>query len=311
MKRTLPYPDGSWTWDYKPRPWLKEKDFVWVCHQLTKKDAAGKVTRWAVASDYQELFARTLTYSSGGSYANNLEHPTKVTIGEPKTIRAYQYASDFMNTLHYMPNSTETTGVLMATSEQLFASQKVAMYEDGIWMCPEIRQALVPGTKEFFDWDITMFPAFADGTRAAPTGGSGYCIFRGTPHPHEAWLLTKFMGGPEAMTAMAKAGIAQPAIRKIALTPGTWAVGPTTPPAQRYPANMIVTDQAVPFVRFDPAAYYWPSISTRLNAGLDLVWSGQSPAEPIPTCGGERTGKCALIRYCTTSICHRLTGPTA
>lgn len=277
----IPYPDGSWTWDFKPRPELKEKDFVWVCQQLTKKDNAGKVSRWAFSSDYPELLARTLTYSSGGGYANDNEHPTQVTIAQPKTIRAYQYASDFMNLFHYMPNSTETSGVLMATSEQLFASQKIAMYENGIWMVPQIRKDLIPGKEGFFDWDITLFPAFADGTRSAPTGGSGYCIFRGTEHPEEAWKLTKFMAGPVAMTAMAKAGIAQPAIKSLALTPGVWVSGPTTPESQKYPANMVATDQAVPFVRFEPSAYYWPSVNERLNSGLDLVWSGQSKAEPI------------------------------
>jgi len=277
----IPYPDGTWTWDYKIRPELKEKDFVWVCQQLIKKNSEGKVVRWAFASDYPELLARTLTYSSGGDYADNSEHPTKVTIAQPKTVRAYQYASDFMNVLHYMPNSTETTGVLMATSQQLFVSEKICMYQNGIWVVPQMRKDLVPGKEGFFDWDITLFPAFADGTRAAPTGGSGYCIFRGTQHPEEAWKLTKFMAGPVGMTAMAKAGIAQPAIKSIALTPGVWAPGPTTPKEQEYPHNILATDQAVPFVRFGPSAYYWPSVNDRLNAGLDLVWSGQSKAEPI------------------------------
>lgn len=276
----LPYPDGTWTWDYKVRPELKNKDFVWVCQQLTKKDSSGKVDRWAFASDYPELLARTFMYSAGGAYANNDEHPTKVTIADPKVVQAYQYASDFMNVLHYMPNSTETSGVLMATAEQLFAQQKIVMYQNGIWEVPQIRKDLIPGTPGFFDWDVTLFPAFADGTRAAPTGGSGYCIFRGTKHPDAAWKLTRYMAGPVGMTAMAKAGIAQPAIRSIALTPGIWAFGPTTPKDQAYPHNIIATDQAVPFVRFGPTAYYWPSVSDRLTAGLDLVWNGQAKAEP-------------------------------
>ena len=277
----IPYPDGTWTWDFKVRPELREKDFGWVCQQLVKKDAAGKIVRWGFSSDYPELLARTLTYSSGGDYADNDEHPTKVVNAQEKTIRAYQYAADFMNTLHFMPNSTETSGVLMATSQQLFVQQKIAMYQNGIWMVPQMRKDLVPGKEGFFDWDITLFPAYADGSRAAPTGGSGYCIFKGTPHPEEAWRLTKYMAGPVGMTAMAKAGIAQPAIKALALTPGVWAPGPTTPKEQEYPHNILATDQAVPFVRFGTVAYYWPSVNERLSSGLDLVWSGQSKAEPV------------------------------
>lgn len=31
----IPYPDGTWTWDFKERPELKDKDFLWVMHRLT------------------------------------------------------------------------------------------------------------------------------------------------------------------------------------------------------------------------------------------------------------------------------------
>ena len=65
------------------------------------------------------------------------------------------------------------------------------------------------------------------------------------------------MSGPVGMTAMAKAGIAQPAIRSLALTPDVWLPGPNTPPDQMYPPSRIVTDQAVPFVKFDVTAEYW------------------------------------------------------
>lgn len=284
----IPYPDGSWTWDFKERPELKDKDFVWVCDKLTKRDANGKPTRWAYASDWPELLAMTLMYSSGGRQANDDENPTKILNTDPKVIRAYQYASDFMNKLKYMPNSTETSGALQATTQQLFARQTIAMFQSGIWQVPNMRKTLVPGSKEFFDWDITLFPAYADGTRAAPTGGSGYCIFSSTKHPEEAWRLTRYMAGPVGMTAMAQAGIAQPAIRKLARTPGIWLPGPNSPKEQMYPYHRIVTDTAVPFVKFGPTADIWPAISDRLGSGLDLLWSGQSDAKTALTQGHDR-----------------------
>jgi multiple sugar transport system permease protein len=284
----IPYPDGNWTWDFKERPELKDKDFVWVCDQLTKRDANGKPTRWAFASGWPELLAQTFMYSSGGKQANDDEAPTKVLNTDPKVIRAYQYASDFMNKLKYMPNSTETSGVLQATTQQLFAQQKIAMYQNGIWEVPQMRKMLVPGSKEFFDWDITLFPAYADGTRAAPTGGSGYSVFSSTKYPEEAWKLASYMAGPVSMAAMARAGIAQPAIRKVALTPGIWVPGPDTPKEQLYPYHRIFTDKAVPFVKFPPTADIWPAVSDRLGSGLDLLWSGQSDAKTALTQGQQR-----------------------
>jgi len=277
----IPYPDGTWTWDFKVRPELREKDFLWVCQQLTKKDKKGKHIQWGFASGWPELLARTLALSSGARYADDLEHPRKVLMGEPKMIEAYQLASDIMNKYKFMPNSTETTATLQQSTQQLFANQKIAMYQNGIWEVPQMRDMIKPGKKGFFEWDITLFPAYKDGTRAAPTGGSGYAIFSSTPHPDEAWELVRFMSGPVAMTAMAKAGVAQPAIRSVAMTKGVWLVGPDTPLEERYPPSKEVTDQAVPYVVFDPIADYWPSVSERLSAGLDLLWNGQAKAEDV------------------------------
>lgn len=279
----IPYPDGTWTWDFKVRPELKEKDFVWVCQQLTKKNKQGKFDQWGFSSGWPDLFARTLALSSGARYADDLEHPKKIRMGEKKMIDAYQFASDFMNKLKFMPNSTETSSDLQLSTQQLFANQKIAMYQNGIWEVPQMRDMIKPGKKGFFEWDIALFPAYKDGTRAAPTGGSGYSIFSSTPHPDEAWELVQFMSGPVAMTAMAKAGVAQPAIRTVAMTKGVWLVGPNTPLAERYPPSKEVTDQAVPYVIFDPIADCWPSVNERLSAGLDLLWNGQATAKEVLT----------------------------
>ncbi|HSI73760.1 MAG TPA: extracellular solute-binding protein [Fimbriimonas sp.] len=283
----MPYPDGTWTWDFKVRPELKEKDFVWVCEQLTKRDAKGKPTRWAFASGWPQLLATTFAYSVGGRYANNDEQPTKVLTTDPKFVQAYQFAADFMNKMKYMPNSTDT-GTLSQTTQQLFASQKIAMYQNGIWEVPNMRKTLAPGSKEFFDWDICLFPGHVKYGKAAPTGGSGYAIFSSTPHPEEAWKLTRYMAGPAGMEAMAKAGIAQPAIRELALKPGIWVPGPDTPKEQQYPHNRIATDQAVNTVVFGPNADYWPTVETRMNSGLDLLWNGQSTAQQALSQGNAR-----------------------
>lgn len=277
----IPYPDGSWTWDFQVRPELKEKDFLWVCQQLTKKDAKGKITQWGFASGWPEQIAKTFAFSYGAQLADNSESPTKVEWNSDKMIRAYQMGSDLMNKLKFMPNSTETTGVLMSTTQHLFVQQKIAMYQNGIWEVPNMRRELKPGAKDFFEWDIALFPAYKDGTRAAPTGGSGYSIFSSTKHPQEAWKFTKYMAGPVGMTAMAKAGIAQPAIRSLALTPGVWLPGPDTPIEQKYPPSRIVTDQAVPFVKFEPTSDLWPNVVDRMQSGLDLLWNGQSNAKDV------------------------------
>jgi ABC-type sugar transport system permease subunit/ABC-type glycerol-3-phosphate transport system substrate-binding protein len=287
-KAGIPYPDGTWTWDFKERPELKEKDFIWVCRQLTKwKSRDPRKAQWGFASGWPELLARTFALETGVRLADDPEHPTKVNQADPRNIRAYQYAADFMNVLKYMPNSTETSNSLNMNTEQLFVAQKIAMFQNGIWEVPNIRRDLPLKLKDgtpnpnFFEWDITLFPAYADGTRAAPTGGSGYAIFSSTRYPEQSWKLVKFMAGPVGMAAMAKAGIAQPAIRKLALTKDVWLPGPNTPKEQFYPPSRVFTDKAVQYVVFDPTADYWPDVSDRMASGIELLWNGQAKADEV------------------------------
>lgn len=281
----VPIPDGSWTWDFKIRPELKEKDFLWVCQQFVKKDKSGKYLSWGYAPGWPQMQADTYSLQTGAYPYDNMAEPTKVLIDQPKRIKAYQFAADFSNKLHLGPSNSESAGALMMTTQQMFVQQKIAMYQNGIWEVPNMRKMLKPGSPEWFDWDICLAPAYAgeDGkpVRKYTTGGSGYSIMATTKHPDLAWKLTKYLSGPPGMTEMAKAGIAQPAIRRLALQKGVWLPDKDTPLEEQYPRNRLATDEAVPSVVFEPTTQYGISVSDRMNKGLERLWNGQLGAEPI------------------------------
>lgn len=256
----IPYPDGTWTWDFKIRPELKEKDFLWVMDRLTKKGANGKTERYGYLPGWAGLMIDSFGFSLGLRYADDPQRVTKITIDTPEWRNIYKFRQDLVDK-GWTPSNTEVTAVLQQTATALFVQGKVAMYQNGIWEVPNVRRDMKPGSKNFFDWDIALFPAHASGKRGAPTGGSGYCVFSSTKHPELAWKLTSYLSGPAGMNAMAAAGIAQPAIRKLALSE-PWAVGPSTPPDQRYPASRAtVLDKAVESVVFGPSDEYWPEVS--------------------------------------------------
>ncbi len=285
----VPYPDGSWTWDFKVRPELKEKDFLWVMEKLTKFGKDNKPTQYGYVAAWPAQAIDSLMFSFGLDYVDDYAHPTKIYYNLPDMIRIYEFYVDLTTKKKWIPSNQEVSSVLQSTTQQLFVQEKVAMFQNGIWDVPNMRKMLKPGTKEFFEWDIALYPACArDVTgkprRAFPTGGSGYSIFSSTKHPEESWKLVQFMAGPTAMAAMAKAGIAQPAIRKLALTPDLWLPGPKTPLEQQYPANRIATDQAVPFVKFDVTAEYWPEVVGLINGRRDSIYNGiLSPKEGLTT----------------------------
>ncbi len=283
-EKGIPFPDGSWTWDFKERPELKEKDFLWVMHKLTEPDPkGGKPKTYGFISGWPGLCVDTFMYSYGLSPVDNLQHPTKLLYDSPDMRKVYDLYIDLALKKKWMPSNTEVSSVLQSTTTQLFVSEKVAMYQNGIWEVPNVRKMMKPGDPKFFDWDIALYPSCArDITgkprRAFPTGGSGYSIFSSTAHPKEAWELTRYMSGPVGMKAMAAAGIAQPAIRSIALS-SAWLPGPDTPEAQRYPANRLATDQAVPFVTFGITADYYPEIGSMVDSQRDSIYNGIKPVQ--------------------------------
>lgn len=281
----LPLPDGTWTWDFKVRPELKEKDFLWVCQHFVKKDNDGKYIQWGYAPGWPQMQADTYALQMGAMQYDDYAEPSRVLADAPKRIKAFQFAADFANKLHLAPSNAEAAGSLMMTTQQMFVQKKIAMYQNGIWEVPNMRKMLKPGTPEWFDWDICLAPAYAgeDGkpVRKYTTGGSGYSIMSSTKNPDLAWKLTKFLSGPVGMTEMAKAGIAQPAIRKLALTPGIWLPGKDTPLEETFPRNRLATDEAVPYVVFDPTTQFGISVSDRFNKGLEVLWNGQGEAAKI------------------------------
>ena len=286
-------PDGSWTWDFKPRPELGSKDFITCMQKLTKFDEKGKVKQWGFSAWDSQPFTDTLVYSSGARYVDDPEAFRQLKFTDPKVVRCYDYVAELSQKRHWMPTQSELTTVVQSTAVDLFISQKLAMFQGGIWFVPHIRKAMKPGSPEFFDWDIAPAPGYQEGlngpiNHAGATGGSGYGIVSSTKHPREAWELTRWMAGAPGMNAMAAAGIAQPAIEKLA-TSDVWIPGPNTPIDQQYPHNRIVTHNLVSTVVFAPSAEYWSEVNGLVNSKSDTIYNGTSAAGPA-LAEGQRIG---------------------
>lgn len=274
----IPYPDGSWTWDFKVRPELKEKDFLWVLQRLTKKDARGRPTRYALTTWDPMGLIDVFVYSQGARYVDDNENPHKVLFTDPRIVRAHELLANIYLKEKWIPSPSDLGSIVQSTADQLFSSQKSAMYVCGIWDAVKINRVVKPGTDRYFDWDIAMLPAFKDGTRAGPTGGSGYAVMSSTKHPKEAFALAAWMAGKPGMLAMARAGFAQPAIKSLALS-REWLPDQNTPPEVRNPMNRIITDTWVPYVVFSPSASSYPELYQFLQAKRDSIWNGQLAPE--------------------------------
>ncbi len=232
----LPYPDGTWTWDTKVRPELREKDFVWVMEQLTKRKAgAAKPYQYGLATAWPQLWMETLLTSSNVKMWDSDEKPTRLFLDDPKVIEVFQFAADCLNKLHFMPSNADVSLGSGSTMQDEFRRGHVAMLQSGGWEIRDMRAKMQD------DWDIAPFPRFARGdSDFLPGEGEGIGMFATTTHPKETWEWIKWFCGRPGLIPMGQTGSTQPSIRALALQPGVWlpAVGQKMPPE-----HIEITDQ--------------------------------------------------------------------
>ena len=274
-KEGIPYPDGSWTWDFKAHP-EDPKDFTSILQKLQKKDDAGKVIGWGLVPDDPAFLIDAFTYGQGARYVDDPEDPKRLLYDDPRVIDAYQLYADLATKDRLIPSTVSLAGT---SSRQLFTQGKCAMFLSGIWPTNDLRKEIAkPSEEGGFRWDIGLSPSYRNGKRAYPTGGSGYAIMASTKHKEAAWELTRWMAGPPGMTAMAAAGIAQPAIRRLALEE-PWIPGPHTPPEQQIPHNRIITDTAEKSVVFAPTGFLWSEVNSIARQPTSQVYAGDRTAK--------------------------------
>lgn len=177
------YPTDDWTWD----------DFVETAKQLT--DTESGIYGAAVQLDEQAGWYNTI--GSFGGYVISDDKKTS-GFGDEKTIAGIQCWKDLIDA-GVSPSYAQLTDT---SSNTMFESGKLAMQWNGSWAVSEYI-----GIDEIKDKiDVVSVPS-VDGKKSCVIHGLGNVIFSQTEHPEEAWKFVEFLGGKEAMTMQAEAGI--------------------------------------------------------------------------------------------------------
>ena len=251
----IPYPTDDWDW----------AQFLAVCQKLVKKDAAGKVTRWAFIDDWTMI--DPWIYSAGARWVDDVKKPTKWTLADDnRFVQGIQFRANLMHKWKVMPAPSSLTSMGGMGSSDLFMNGTVAMFLSGIWKTPRFREI------KNFDWDIVMFPRGNTGVRAFSTGGSGYGILKSSKHKKESWALVKYISGEEGAKQLAATGLAQPAIMSVAQS-ALFLDG-------QKPLNKKMLLDAVRYVKYPPMAKNAAEIANGIVVPqLDRFWSGTATAE--------------------------------
>lgn len=249
----IPYPEDSWTWN----------DLLRIARELTKKDESGRVTQYGFYGWAWQNFI----YGNGGKFVDDVKHPTKVLLDNPKAVAGLQFYADLSNLYGVMPSPIAFTNYGMG-ADRMFANDRIAMFLSGVWETPLFRNYNL-------SWDVAMFPRGPDGTRAFGTGGTGYAILKSSKHKKEAWEVLKALTGTPGQEQFAKRGLAQPARKEVAEGPAF--AGDTQPPA-----NKKMLNEAVKHVVFSPFHPAWREIEEKIiKPKLDLIFNGNKKAEEV------------------------------
>lgn len=264
----IPYPDGSWSWDYVPHPERGNKDFLTVAMKLTHPASGSQPATFGYAAGDSSWTMDNFVYSSGGAFVDDIFHPTKLLYNDPKVVKAIQLTQDLEYKYNVSPSPVDlqSSGLGTVGAHDLFAQGRLAMYVCGIWEVPRFREEI-----KTFDWDIAAFPAGPTGLRGVQTGWSGYGMAATSKHKREAWELITYLSGPNGLSRLAQSGLAQPAIARLANS-SLWLDG------QR-PKNRKLTIEEVPYGHSDIMYPEWSQVEALIDPKLQLVWNHSETAQ--------------------------------
>ncbi len=256
----VPYPTSNWSWP---------GSFLSVCQKLVKKDASGKIVRWAFADPYG-IVADNFLLSDGGYYTDSETNPTRLALDSPQALEAFQFRWDLIWTYHVSPSPTDIQSYSFQNKpEDMFMNGQVAMIDSGIWHTPNFLEKGI-------SFDVVEFPKGPKGTRGWGCGGSGYAIWSGCKDKEKAWIVVKELTGPETEATLAQTGLIQPALIQVAKSDAFLkSIGP---------GNKKVLLGMPPDAHFTPFVKAWNEIwYGQVGPALDPVWLGEKkPGDVLP-----------------------------
>lgn len=252
-KARIPYPKDNWTWD----------DMLKAAKKLTLFDkATGKVVQYGLCDDWN-LWDGFIT-ANGGSYADNIAKPTRVTLDSKNAIYAIKFRQDLVYKYKVMPSPAQLTASGGVGTSEMFMAGQVAMFFSGIWKTPMFRKITD------FDWDVAQFPKGPMAKTAYYVGGgSGYGIMKNSTHPKEAWLFLTYLAGDEGQRQLAQTGLAQPAIMEMAKSKDFL--------DGQKPLNKKMLLKACDYIVFTPFDARWTEmLSQVVGPEMDPIWLGKN-----------------------------------
>ena len=207
-----------------------------------------------------------LVRSNGGDVAD--EAGTTYTLNRPEAVEVFQNLQDLIHEHHVAPTPTQMESLPAAA--QALQTKRVAMTLDGQWNLLDIAAA-------GFEHGVGVLPSYD--TPVTVIVGNVVSINAQTEHLEEALKFHAFLHDAESVKDLQVQGLWMPLQERYYTDPqaiDSWIANEVHPPEYKtaavdYMLNHSVTSPI--FIRD------WATINSRLEQGLDPVWTGDKSAQ--------------------------------
>jgi multiple sugar transport system substrate-binding protein len=165
-KAGIKYPDDSWTLE----------DLKQTALKLTSGEGANKIFGLgSLPTPGDSLMAPSYLFPFGAQYLSEPKED-QVLINKPEAVQAMEWWEE-LRAKGAVPSPAELQNVAWPP----FQFGKIAMYHEGSWATPPIRE------NAKFNWDVAKWPK-GPVKQSTFSAGSGYAITRDSKNPDAAWV---------------------------------------------------------------------------------------------------------------------------
>jgi multiple sugar transport system substrate-binding protein len=243
----LPYPSNDWTFE----------EFLRAAQGLTRRagtDADGRVERYGFRGAIgTSLFGAEVIAADG----------KRPLCESPEMLRYLRVNLDLAEKYNVSPRGRQTMHEAVEDDIALFRQGRVAMIPMSTWRLPFMREQCAE-----MNWNVVTNPS-VDGRRSHFGSSHAIVISSATRHPHEAWLVTKFLLSPRFQRSMAT--IAFPTDREVARQ--------VVAENQQKPANLAALLKASESLHPNPRVAHLTEIMALWQDACESVWIGRATPE--------------------------------
>jgi multiple sugar transport system substrate-binding protein len=195
--------------------------------------------------------------AAGGGFFN--ADRTACALNTPEALKGLEFQANLYK------SGTDVAVAYGEDPEPLFRAGKVAMFQNGRWATPGIRQVK-------FNWDVVELPNGPSGTPGNWLFWGSYAVNAKTKHPAEAWKLVQALTQADTQGKVAALGANIPSrVSKEALD--TFLT--FTPPANNQAFLNGIADKAKPTAEGPLWAGSWPEYDAIVGPAVQAVLTGK------------------------------------